>query len=211
MPCCLFAPNKMCVPFQVTSPSHIPLQTLSQSPKVTPPRSSPFTTNHPLTLHIFTSKSITPNKQYIIRFRLAHIAPAVAVDVQSPEVCVCACVQTCRRHGVVGTCGASTGSLRVLVLACLARRARAAVGPRVPCVALAVFARVACCIHVCTDAYTHSQVQKHTREKIKVHVCVCLCVRARACVCVFTYMTHMLYRCIFIYTYIHIYHVALVL
>jgi len=38
--------------------------------------------------------------------------------------------QTCRRRGVGGTCGACTGPRRVLVLSRLARRARAAVGPR---------------------------------------------------------------------------------
>ena len=43
--------------------------------------------------------------------------------------------QTCRRHGVGRTCCACCGPRCVLVFACLARRARAAVWPREPSVA----------------------------------------------------------------------------
>ena len=66
--------------------------------------------------------------------------------------------QTCRRRGVAGACGARCGPRRVLELAFLARRACAAVGPRVPGDARAVSRRVDYCIHVRTDAHTQTHV-----------------------------------------------------
>ena len=110
-----------------------------------------------------------------------------------PQVLRKEAVQTCRRRGVGGTCGACTCPRRVLVLACLARCARAAVGPRVPGVACAVSAGVACCIHVHTDdAHTYIHTCRHALVRISlfmymyVHVSVYVCPCTCLCACVFT-------------------------
>jgi len=97
--------------------------------------------------------------------------------------------QTCRRRGVAGACGACCGPRRVLELAFLARRACAAVGPRVPGDARAVFSGVACCIHVCTDAHTHThtrvmQVAPCMQDLLLMHSCI-------QYVVLYVHMTHM--------------------
>ena len=139
-------PQTTCPCAQVTSPPPLPLQPPSQGAKPAPP-------NRQHVLTPFTTSIHSPCTH-------AH-PPASGQTSTKPPVHASAC-STCRRRRVARTCRAGSPSRRLLVRSRLARRARAAVGPRVSGDALAVSAGVASCIHVRTDAHTHRWTQADT-------------------------------------------------
>jgi len=105
--------------------------------------------------------------------------------------------QTCRRHEVGRTCGACCGPSCVLVIVRPARRARAAVGPRVPGVACTVCAGVACCIFVHTDAYAQVHTGRHARVRKSLFLCtkVYVYVYVDACVYMYVHVSICIYVC----------------